>query len=97
MRVIAWRTLREFASEPGQEDALKPLTAWRKLMKASTFVSPHQVKATFPKASILKSGTVVFDIGGHKYRLVVRIAYRTKIVYVKWIGTHEDYDELDLG
>jgi mRNA interferase HigB len=97
MRVIAWRTLREFASQQEYKGALKPLTAWRQLIKASLFVNPHELKEAFPKVSILTSGLVVFNIGGNKYRLVASIAYRTRIVYVKWIGTHEDYDKLDLG
>ena len=67
------------------------------MMKASVFASPHELKDAFPKVSILKKGRVVFNIGGNKYRLVVSVAYQTKIVYVKWIGTHEEYDELDLG
>ncbi len=97
MRIIAWRTLREFASQPAYADALRPLSAWRQMMKASVFASPHELKDAFPKVSILKKGRVVFNIGGNKYRLVVSVAYQTKIVYVKWIGTHEEYDELDLG
>jgi mRNA interferase HigB len=97
MRIIAWRTLREFAGQLQHKDALKPLSTWRQLMTASTFANPHELKEAFPKVSILKGGRVVFNIGGNKYRLVVSIAYQTRVVYVKWIGTHEEYDELDLG
>src|SRR5688500_14571042 len=97
MVIIAWRTLREFASQRRYQDAMKPLVAWRRLMEASDFAGPHGLKEVFPRVSVLKRGRAVFDIGGNKYRLVVSIAYKVRTVYVKWIGTHEDYDELDLG
>lgn len=96
MIIIAWRVLRDFASQPGRRGAMKPLKVWRRLMEASDFAGPNELKRVFGKASILKSGKVVFDIGGNKYRLVVWIAYRVRTVFVKWIGTHEDYDKLDL-
>jgi len=53
------------------------------------------VKQTFGDASILKSSRVVFDISGNKFRLVVRINYAYRIVYVRFVGTHEEYDNID--
>jgi mRNA interferase HigB len=94
MRVLTWRTLREFAAS--YPDALKPLAAWHRIMRATDFTSPHHLKETFPKASILKGGLVVFNIAGNRYRLVTRVAFQAGIVYVKWIGPHEDYDNLEL-
>lgn len=95
MRVIAWKRLREFAEQ--YQDATAPLTAWYRVMAASDFPTPHALKQTFPKVSILKGGYAIFNIGGNKYRLVVRIAYRARIVFIKWIGTHDEYDEQDFS
>jgi mRNA interferase HigB len=60
-----------------------------------TVVRPQQVKARFASASILKRGRVVFNIGGNKYRLVVAIDYARQVCFVKFIGTHEQYDAID--
>lgn len=97
MVIIAWRTLRDFAKQEQNKSAIKPLTAWRRMMETSDFADPHELKRVFPKVTILKDGRAVFNIGGNKYRLVTWIAYKVRTVYVKWIGTHEDYDKLDLG
>lgn len=97
MVIIAWRTLRKFAKQARYKDARTPLAAWRRLMEESDFADPHELKDVFPKVTILKGSRAVFNVGGNKYRLLVLIAYRVRTVYVKWIGTHEDYDKLDLG
>jgi len=57
--------------------------------------SPAEVKALYGSASILKDGRVVFNIGGNKYRLVVWINYKFYTIYVRFVGTHEEYDEID--
>lgn len=95
MRVIAWKRLREFGER--YPDAMAPLTAWYRVMEKSDFATPHALKQAFPKVSILKGGYVVFNIEGNKYRLATRIAYRTRVVFTRWIGTHEEYDEQDFG
>lgn len=95
MRVIAWKRLREFGEQ--HRDAMDPLKAWYRLMEKADFATPHALKEAFPKVSILKSGYVIFNIGGNKYRLATRIAYRARIVFIRWIGTHEEYDEQDFG
>lgn len=63
-------------------------------MKAD-WASPADVKADFAKASVLKGGRVVFNIAGNKYRIVVRINCPYRVVYVRFIGTHAAYDEID--
>lgn len=97
MRIIAVSTLREFWSRPGRRDAEQPLRAWVHIVKAAEWSKPTDVKAMFRSADILGGGRAVFDIGGNKYRLVTAIHYRGKRIYVRFIGTHRDYDEIDAN
>jgi len=95
MHVIALKTLREFYEQPGHRDARAPLEAWYCEAKHAQWLSPADVKDQHPSASILKDNRIVFNIGGNKYRLVVRINYYSKTVFVYFIGTHAEYDKID--
>ena len=93
MRVIAKTALRDFwASHP---DAEQPLRAWHCEAKKTAWKTPADVKAKHRSASILQGGRVVFNIGGNKYRLMVRINYPFQIVYIRFIGTHREYDRIN--
>ena len=93
MRVIAISTLRAFwESCP---DAEQPLKAWFDEARNARWTQPSDIKAQYRSASILKNRRVVFNIKGNDYRLVVSIAYRLQIVYVKFVGTHQEYDKID--
>ena len=94
MRIIAKRTLREFWNR--YPDAEGPLRAWHQEVLQADWQTPHEVKAQFGSASILKENRVVFNIAGNKYRLVVKINYAYRIVYIRFIGTHEDYNQIDV-
>ena len=96
MRVIAKRTLREFwESSPKYADSQAPIEAWHAEALKATWQSPQELKAQFGHASILKNGRAVFNIAGNKYRLVVAIDYRRQAMFVKFIGTHQQYDAID--
>jgi mRNA interferase HigB len=95
MRIIAVSTLREFWNLPGRHDSEQPLGAWAHIVKAADWVKPTDVKRMFDSADILPGGGAVFDIGGNKYRLVAAIHYRGRRVYVRFIGTHKEYDGID--
>ncbi len=95
MRIIAVSTLREVWERPGRADAEQPLRAWVHVLKAADWSKPTEVKQMFRSADILRNERVVFDIGGNKYRLVVAVHYRGKRVYVRFIGTHAEYDRID--
>ena len=95
MRIIAVSTLREFWRRPGRRDAEQPLRSWVHVVKAADWSKPTDVTQTFGSADILRNGRAVFDIGGNKYRLVAAIHYRGKRIYVRFIGTHKEYDEID--
>jgi mRNA interferase HigB len=96
MRVIAKRTLREFwQSSPQYADAQGPIEAWHAETLKASWRNPQEVKAQFRSASVLKGSRLVFNIGGNKYRLVVAVDYARETCFVKFIGTHEQYDSID--
>src|SRR3954471_3359611 len=93
MRIIAKKTLRGFW---GREPAAKgELQAWYAEAKYAIWKSPADVKVKYRHASILKDGRVVFNISGNNYRLVVWINYAFQTIYVRFVGTHKEYDEID--
>lgn len=97
MRIISKRTLRQFwETHPRGAEAKTPLQVWHSTVKAADWANPSEVKQTFGDASILKNGRVIFNISGNKFRLVVRINYAYRIVYVRFVGTHEEYDSIDV-
>ena len=96
MRVIALSTLRNFwESSRSYADAREPTLAWYRHVLRADWGSPADVKREFGAASVLRDGRVVFNIGGNKYRLVVWINYPYRVVYVRFIGTHAQYDRID--
>jgi mRNA interferase HigB len=93
MRIISKKTLKNFwEKEPA---AKSPLQAWHAEAKNAEWLSPADVKANYASASILKDGRVVFNIGGNKYRLVVWINYAFSTVYIRFVGTHKEYDQIN--
>jgi len=96
MRVIALSTLKAFWRHGSTYvDAREPVLAWYRHAVAADWSAPADVKADFGNASILKDGRVVFNIAGNKYRLVVWINYPYRVIYVRFIGTHAQYDRID--
>ena len=96
MRIIALSTLKAFWEEgPEYADAKEPALIWYRHALKADWSIPADVKQDFGNASILKDGRVVFNIAGNKYRLVVWINYAYRVVYVRFIGTHEQYDKID--
>jgi mRNA interferase HigB len=93
MRVIAVATLRAFWRR--HPDATQPLKAWFEEVTQASWSQPADIKAHYRSASVLKNRRVVFNIKGNEYRLIVAIAHRQQIVYVKFIGTHVEYDAVD--
>ena len=93
MRVIAVSTLRAFWER--YLDAEQPLKAWYEEATSASWNQPADIKAQYRSASVLKNRRVVFNIKGNDYRLIVAIAYKLQIVYVKFVGTHKEYDAVD--
>ncbi|MEQ8477949.1 type II toxin-antitoxin system HigB family toxin [Fulvivirga sp.] len=95
MRVIAKKILREFWDI--HADAEDQLKTWYKEASKASWESPSDIKQEYVKASILKNGRVVFNMCGNKYRLVVDINYIRQWVFIRFIGTHSDYDKIDAN
>ena len=95
MRIIALSTLKAFWEQPKYGDATEPLRAWFHFAKSADWATPADIKADFRHASILEDGRVIFNIAGNKYRLVVWINYTYRTVYIRFIGTHEQYDNIN--
>ena len=96
MRVIAKRSLQAFWVRDGCRDAKAPLEAWHEEALRSKWTSPHSIKSHFASASFVGRHRVVFNVGGNKYRLVVEMQYQAGIVWVKFVGTHAQYDRIDV-
>ena len=95
MRIIAKRTLRVFWHSRSYREAKGPLEAWHAECAKASWASPQELKAQFRNASVLKNNRVVFNIGGNKYRVVVSIDYVRQAMFVKFVGTHAQYDEIN--
>ena len=96
MRIIALSTLKVFWEKNHTYiDAMEPTLAWYRYTLKASWASPVDVKKDFANASILKSGRVVFNIAGNKYRLVTQINYAYQIIYIRFIGTHAQYDKIN--
>jgi mRNA interferase HigB len=99
MRVIARSTLTQYLeSRRRHKDyrALKgDLDAWYAEAAAATWSNMAEVKALYATASVLNAERVVFNIKGNDYRLIVAIAFKKRIVFIKWLGTHDEYDRID--
>lgn len=93
MRVIAVKNLRDFWEI--HPDAEAPLKAWLNEAKAAVWHSPADIKARYATASILKNRRVVFNIKGNDYRLIAAVAYQYEAVYIKFVGTHKQYDVIN--
>jgi mRNA interferase HigB len=100
MRIIARRTLREFAaSRAGHKDqpALKTaLDAWFDEVSKTRWRNAADVKRLYATASVVSAERIVFNIKGNAYRLVVSVDFEKSIVWIKWLGTHRDYDRIDV-
>ena len=91
MRTIALRTLRVYWEK--HPETKQVLLAWYRDAKRAMWESPADIKAVYRNASIIGNNRVVFNIRGNQYRLVVAVNYQFGIVYVRFIGTHGDYDK----
>jgi len=93
MRVIAKKTLREFWNiHPDSEQQLK---AWFREAESAEWGNPNQIKQMYPNVSILNNNRIVFNIRGNTYRLIVKINYDYRMVWIRFIGTHSEYDQID--
>lgn len=93
MRIIARAPLRDFSAR--YPDAKAPLDAWWAEAHRSSWATPADIKTMYGSASFLGGNKVVFNIAGNKYRLIVKFEYRLGMGYIRFIGTHAEYDAID--
>lgn len=96
MRVIAKSSLVKFWQNPQFKDAQAALNSWYDEAIKANWKTPQDIKQQYRHASICNNNRVVFNIAGNKYRLVVEMQYQAGIVWVKFIGTHAQYDQIDV-
>lgn len=96
MRVIAKITLVKFWSQPDYADAKGALQSWHDEAIKANWNTPQNIKDQYGSASMCGNNRVVFNIAGNKYRLIVEMEYRAGIAWVKFIGTHARYDQINV-
>jgi len=96
VRIIAKRTLRRFWERSGRYAAARrALEDWHAQVRKADWANPADVKAMYGDASILKGSRVVFNVCGNKYRLIAKINFPYRVVYIRFVGTHGEYDKVD--
>lgn len=95
MRIIARKTLRDFWET--HPDAEQPLRAWFHDAKVAAWTGPAHIRSVYATASFLANNRVVFNIHGNRYRLIVTINYDYRVVYIRFIGSHTEYDRIDAA
>jgi mRNA interferase HigB len=96
VRIIAVSTLKAFLRQsPAYADAHDAVMAWVRQVKAADWRNPADIKRDIRSASILRDGRAAFNVAGNKYRIVVWINYPYRVVYIRFVGTHRQYDTID--
>jgi mRNA interferase HigB len=93
LRVIAKKILRDFWEN--HSDCEQPLKSWFREAQKAEWKNPNDIKTVYPSSSILTENRVVFNIKGNNYRLIVKINYEYKMVWIRFIGTHGEYDKVN--
>ena len=94
MRVIAVKTLRLYAKK--KIEAEQPLLSWYQEAEKANWKNHNELKRQFANASVISNKRVVFNIHGNKYRLIVDIEYHLQVIFIVWVGTHKEYDNIDV-
>jgi mRNA interferase HigB len=89
------RYFADHAGHKGIRAARSQYEAWLDIAARVQWKNPEALKASYPKASILKAGRAVFNIKGNDFRLIVRVQYQTGVIAIRFFGTHAEYDEID--
>lgn len=95
MRIISRKTLRLFWIK--HSDCEQQLTSWYRESEKSKWKNPNELKKEYPSASIIENNRIVFNIKGNNYRLIVKINYQYQIIWIRFIGTHAEYDKIDAS
>lgn len=93
LRAIAKKVLRDFWTK--HPDCEQQLKSWYKEAEDATWKSPNEIKREYPSASILEDNRIVFNVKGNNYRLIIKINYHYQMIWIRFIGTHSEYDRID--
>ncbi len=97
MRIVSHRKLKEFYETPGREDAMVSLERWYHIVLEAQWRNLGEMKADFPSVDYVGNQRYVFNIRGNKYRLVVVVKFVMGYVFIRFIGTHSEYDKIDCS
>ena len=97
MRVVSHRKLKDFYQTPGREDAEVALERWYEITESAEWSSFADIKADFGSVDYVGNQHYVFNIKGNTYRLVVVIKFVMGYVFIRFVGTHEEYDKIDAS
>ncbi|MBP7691096.1 MAG: type II toxin-antitoxin system HigB family toxin [Anaerolineales bacterium] len=95
MRIISRKASRTFWED--HPDARSALEAWYADVKSAAWEAPADIKAEYRNASFVANNRVVFNIRGNKYRVIVAVQYKLQIVFIRFVGTHQEYDQVDAA
>jgi len=95
MRIISKKTLKDFYEQKIYKDSKNSLEAWHQEVLKANWNNPNEVKKQFGNASVVGDNRIVFNIHGNKYRLIVKINYFAQIIFIRFIGTHKQYDSIN--
>ncbi|MDR1004815.1 MAG: type II toxin-antitoxin system HigB family toxin [Prevotellaceae bacterium] len=95
MRVVSHRKLKEFYETKGREDSRIALERWYDIVETAKWKNFSDIRTDFPSADYIGSQRYVFNIKGNNYRLVVVVKFTMGYIFVRWVGTHKDYDSID--
>ena len=94
MRIIAKSRLEEYWKQKSFKTAEQALRAWHDEVKQAKWKSFNDIKKEYPKSSLVGNGRVVFDLMGGSFRLIVKIEFKMNAVYIRFFGTHKEYDQI---
>ncbi|WP_339650742.1 type II toxin-antitoxin system HigB family toxin [uncultured Salegentibacter sp.] len=94
-RIVSKKTLREFWEKHSESEQY--LKTWHETAKSCNWSSPNDAKKTYINACILKDNRVVFNIKGNSYRLIVKFNYERQWAFIRFVGTHAEYDTIDAN
>lgn len=97
MRIVSHRKLKEFYEQEGHADAKAPLERWYDITESAEWKSLSDIRACFPGVDYVGNQHYVFNIGGNKYRLVVVVEFTIGYLYIRFVGTHAEYDKIDCS
>jgi mRNA interferase HigB len=95
VRVVAKKILRDFWEK--HEDCEQQLKSWFREVQKSEWENPNRIKEEYPTASILNNNRIVFNVKGNNYRLIVKISFEYQMVWIRFVGTHAEYDKINAN